>query len=146
MDAMASGSVRRQRVAAYALVRADDRVLLVRASPASGAAGRWWLPGGGLEFGEAPEDGVRRELREETGLEGRVDSLLDVTSDVAPLRTEPVELHSIRLIYAVSVEPGALRAETSGSSDEACWFAAQDVSDLDLAPWLAAWWRRRDMS
>ncbi|TXH35929.1 MAG: NUDIX domain-containing protein [Rhodospirillaceae bacterium] len=29
----------------------------------------WYLPGGGLRRGEAPADGIRRELREEVGLE-----------------------------------------------------------------------------
>jgi 8-oxo-dGTP diphosphatase len=56
-------------------------VLLVRrgAPPAQGA---WSLPGGLQELGETAEEGARRELREETGLEvgplelvGHVDSI-----------------------------------------------------------------------
>ncbi len=31
--------------------------------------GKWNLPGGGLDWGEAPEACIRRELMEETGLE-----------------------------------------------------------------------------
>ena len=44
----------------------DGRVLLIRQS-----YGRqtWQFPGGGLHKKEAPEDGARRELREETGCE-----------------------------------------------------------------------------
>jgi len=49
------------------LLDAEDRVLLIY----SEWDGRslWFTPGGGLDPGEAPEDGVRRELREETGLD-----------------------------------------------------------------------------
>jgi len=44
------------------------RVLLIRRG-AEPLKGQWSLPGGMLELGEELEDGVRRELKEETGLE-----------------------------------------------------------------------------
>lgn len=56
-------------------------VLLVRRG-APPAEGLWSLPGGAQELGETAEEGARRELREETGLEvgplelvGYVDSI-----------------------------------------------------------------------
>ena len=52
-----------------ALVVPDDRVLIVREE------GTWFLPGGRLEPGEAPEAGARREVREETGLAVEVTDL-----------------------------------------------------------------------
>ncbi|MER6197214.1 NUDIX domain-containing protein [Streptomyces sp. NPDC001586] len=61
----------RRRVAAV-IVR-DGCVLMVR-ERGRGATGRhdgpeyWTLPGGGLEAGEEPEEAVRREVAEETGL------------------------------------------------------------------------------
>jgi len=60
---------------------AHGRVLLVRRAgpPFKGA---WDLPGGFLEETESPEDGLRREFREETGLE-----------------VEPVEL------FRIDIEP-----------------------------------------
>ena len=57
-------------VAAGILFR-DGKVLL--AQRASGTyAGKWEFPGGKLEPGETPEEALRRELREELGIEVRV--------------------------------------------------------------------------
>jgi 8-oxo-dGTP diphosphatase len=127
---------KRQRVAAYGVARRDDEVLLARASSDSGVPATWWLPGGGLEFGESPEDCVVREFMEETGLEVRVRHLLDVASDVADLAREPVRLHSVRLIYEVEVVAGSVRPETSGSTDAVRWVGSGDLEALPLISWL----------
>jgi ADP-ribose pyrophosphatase YjhB (NUDIX family) len=58
---------------AGALCVENERVLLARRA-VEPFAGRWDIPGGFLEEGEGPLDGLRRELKEETGL------------DVEPLR------------------------------------------------------------
>jgi len=47
----------------------DGRVLMVHERSRRSGGGEWWtLPGGGLEPGETPEEAVRREVFEETGL------------------------------------------------------------------------------
>ncbi len=51
-----------------AIVRRGDEILIMKR--AMGAmSGAWYFPGGQLEEDESPEEGVRREIREETGLD-----------------------------------------------------------------------------
>src|SRR6476661_6466939 len=58
-----------RRVAAYAVVVRDGKILLSKIAPHISNSGRWTLPGGGLEHGEEPRAGTRREVMEEAGLE-----------------------------------------------------------------------------
>lgn len=56
-------------VAAVALVDADGRVLLNQRPEGKHLAGMWEFPGGKVEENETPEDALRREIREELGIE-----------------------------------------------------------------------------
>lgn len=55
----------------------NDRALLIRRG-SEPLLGEWSIPGGMLELGETLEEGVARELLEETGLEVRVLELIEV--------------------------------------------------------------------
>ena len=59
------------------------RALLIRRG-SEPLRGEWSIPGGTLELGESLEEGVRRELREETGLEVRVLELIEVFDRIFP--------------------------------------------------------------
>ena len=52
-----------------------NEILLVKRAFAP-AKGEWSLPGGFIELGETPEDAAKRELKEETNLNGEVVKLL----------------------------------------------------------------------
>ncbi len=63
---METDSCRHPLLAVDAIVRVGDEIVLVRRrNPPEG----WAIPGGFVEYGETVEQAVRREIREETGLE-----------------------------------------------------------------------------
>jgi 8-oxo-dGTP diphosphatase len=127
---------RQQRVAVYGICEdGGGRVLLVRAAPHLTVAGQWFLPGGGLDHGEEPATGLRREFEEETGLEVEVGPLLGLLSDVFPLPSG-ASLHTIRIIYSVTGYTGTLQDEVGGSSDTARWVALDQAGELPLRPYV----------
>ena len=130
-----AGSVRLLRLAAYGVIRADEHLLLTRIAPGNLGAGQWTLPGGGLDHGEDPRDGARREIHEETGLQATVGEVLDVDA----LRFGPDsgvtrdDLHSVRLLFRAEVPTDlAPRAEVDGSTDAARWVHVDELGELDL--------------
>ena len=75
---LASSGYEPARYALSAVVYAErgDEILLLQRAEGSALAGQWFLPGGMVEPGELPEEGARRELLEEAGVE--IDGELEI--------------------------------------------------------------------
>ncbi len=88
--------------AAGVILEHDGHVLMVkrRYDPRAGA---WCLPAGFMEYGEAPERCAIRELREETGLLGRVTALFGVYAGVDDPR-----VRSVLILYTAERVSGEL--------------------------------------
>ena len=123
--------VQRLRIAAYALLHDNGRVLLCRLSKELPEwEGCWTLPGGGLEFGESPEEAVVREVEEETGLKIKVKNVAGIDSIVVKRGYE--DFQGIRIIYHADIIGGELRHELSGSTDRCDWHRLEPLPDLKM--------------
>ena len=121
------------RLAAYAVI-VDDRDRLLLALWNEPAERLWTLPGGGVDLHESIEDGVVREVREETGYDVELDGLLGVDArDVPPERRLSGTdrwLRTVRVLYRAHVVGGELTPERDGTTDEARWFPLAEVPGL----------------
>ena len=124
-------------VRSYGVLIDGERVALVRSSNPRHSPPLWWLPGGGIDFGEAPEDTLVREIREETGLEVTGPRLLGVTSDVRR-RDNGDRIHTVRILFTVELTGGELRHEVHGTTDHASWFPLADLETMNVADYARA--------
>ena len=119
-------------VRAYGVLLNEGRVALVRSSNPRHDPPLWWLPGGGIDFGEAPEDTLVREGFEETGLVVDRPELLGGTSDVRH-RDNGDRIHTARILFTVQLSGGELRHEVHGTTDHAAWFELSALDSLNIA-------------
>jgi len=107
----------------------EGRILLVKHCPERGGywQGKWICPGGRLELGEAIEEGILREVEEETRLTIRLTTPL-VPFDRVVKSNGHTELHVIYIDYLAELSGGEL---TPGSDvAEAMWVKKEDIPRL----------------
>lgn len=126
-----------QRVAAYAVVRSARGVLLTQFSSQTHVPGDWGLPGGGLDDGESPVDGVHREVWEETGQRIELGDLITVQSQhwVGRAPSGVLEdFHAVRIVYgATCPEPTEVVIhDVGGTTSDARWVPVEQVQDYRL--------------
>ncbi len=95
--------------------RDSDRFILGRRQSQSLGHGLWCLPCGYIEYEEDHLSAAVREVREETALEVRIESILSVVTNYL----QP-EVHSLVTVLLASVTGGEMRAGDGLS--EARWF------------------------
>jgi ADP-ribose pyrophosphatase YjhB (NUDIX family) len=123
------------RLGSYSLcLDAAGRLLLARLSEVEVDYGAWTLPGGGVDFGEHPDDACHRELEEETGLTGEIEGVAGIFSHVYSPSTyaRGADLHFLGIVYRVRITGGTLRHEIDGTTDTAAWISREEITRLRL--------------
>lgn len=111
------------------IVFQEDRVLLVKRGKDPGR-GKWSIPGGAVDIGEAVERAVKREIEEETGLHVEVLDLVAVFERILPDPQGKILYHYVVLDYLCRVREGLLKA--ASDAIEAGFFPLNQMSVLEL--------------
>ncbi|MCA4132402.1 NUDIX hydrolase [Arthrobacter sp. M4] len=150
------------RPAAYGVIIHNGSILLAYWKHKGREA--WTLPGGGLDVGEHPVDGCRREVFEETGYHTSIGPMLGVDVHVWSSAERPAAgwtdtdtngvdepedesgdgpaagrpLEALRLIYQATITGGELTHEVNGTTTHAAWFKLSEVDSLNRLPLVDA--------
>ena len=116
----------------------EERALLIRRGGPP-LQGEWSIPGGLLEVGETIEQGIVRELAEETGLEVQVVELIEVferifpappNADGTPGDPARPQYHFVILDYLCEIRGGTLSAGSDAL--EIAWAREEELVNFDV--------------
>src|SRR5689334_926493 len=114
-------------VVAVALVDVDGRVLLAQRPPGKAMAGLWEFPGGKVHAGEAPEQALIRELKEELDI--------DVTEAcLAPLTFASHRYEAFHLLMPLYVCRRWQGMVTPREGQALKWVRAQKLAEYPMPP------------
>lgn len=113
---------------ALILNEAKDKFLVCKKE-----TGVWVLPGGKLDFGESPHEGLRRELMEEMGIE--TTHIKDTPSYFVTGQTLRSKTWVANVIYETTLEH--LNFTPSDECVEICFINKDSAGDLFLFPAVA---------
>lgn len=116
---------RHVRVGVGAIIADLKGDILLLGSQSAGTEGPWSVPGGALEIGENPEQAMKREVLEETGLSVRAFRFLGY------LDFRESGQHWVSLVFHVYSYSGRIRFLEDEPFDRAEWFPANKLPPLN---------------
>ena len=110
-------------VAQKAIIEKDGKIFVARGIGDT----VWEFPGGRLHAGEAPVDGIAREVKEELGI---------AIKNIVPFRVEPSfhfksNMHQVFIAYKCSYDGSPLTVD-SKEVEEWKWVTREELKDLPM--------------
>jgi len=94
--------------------------------------GRWSVPGGAIELGEKIFNAVRREVREECGIEIEVVKVVNVADSIVPDEDGRVWFHYVPVYMLARYVSG--EAHPGSDALDVCWVVREELGNFDMNP------------
>ncbi len=121
--------------AVAAVIIEDGKLLLVRRA-AEPSKDKWSIPGGSVEWGEPLVEALKREVREETGLEIEVGQVAGVFDLIIRDERDKPRRHYVIIDFLSRAAGGTLRAGDDAA--EVQWVPVENLDTYELSDLLQA--------
>lgn len=122
-------------VGVSAVVLREGRILLVKRSKEP-SKGKWSIPGGRLELGEALYEAAKREVLEECSIEIEIEHVLEVTDNIIRDEEGRIRYHFVLIDLLARYISGEAKAQSD--AEECRWVTTEELVELDMNPQLRA--------
>jgi 8-oxo-dGTP diphosphatase len=124
---------KRQLIVVIALIKDENgNTLLQKRVDAMipSADGKWEFPGGRIDYGESPEDAIKRECGEEIGCEIEVEGLLPLVQSTIWKRADGDSQHVLVFCYRARLKKGT-PSPLDKKVSEVRWFSSEEIVELN---------------
>ncbi len=119
-----------QRISVRALVSRDDKTLLLKRSTGrESILGLFEIPGGRVDYGEQPEDALRRHLHDDVGLHIDKSTLFDV---VTYIDHDDRDIQYAVIVFQTSIAGGHHDLKLSENYSESVWQSIGEVQSSSV--------------
>ena len=118
-----------------AVIVENGKLLLVERA-VEPSKGKWSVPGGSVEWGEPQAEALKREVREETGLEIEVEKVAGVFDLIIRNEAGKPQYHYVIVDFFARVIGGEL--VPGDDAAKACWVPIEELDNYELSNFLKA--------
>lgn len=113
-----------------AILNREGKVFITkRGKNAKNEVGKWEFPGGSVAFGETLEEALKREIKEEHGVEIIIQDLLGICNHIIPEENQ----HWIAPAYICTILNGTPKILEPEKCEEIGWFTLTEAATLPLS-------------